>query len=300
VQHDGVVSASLALDIAGITIAIDAGDDLPIDAAGAARKFLCAGGRPAKRPEVRIRAAWGAPMELDRAELLFDPGKGLWRLYRTRGGCRFVFTSPLLGELPYQSASFNQDFTEGEILVRREIFGRRLPLYPLQYPLDELLMVHLLARGRGVEVHGSGIVSRDGSGTLFAGQSGAGKTTMAKLWLSEPGVDILSDERVVLREEAGEIWMYGTPWHGDGQIANQGRARLDRIFFLRHAARNELAAVSRTASIARLFACGFAPFHDAAGLDYSLAFLERVARQCACNELGFRPDRSAIAFVRDS
>ena len=71
--------------------------------------------------------------------------------------------------------------------MRREVFGDRLPIYPLHYPLDELLMVHLLARGRGVEIHGSGIVDADGYGTLFAGQSGAGKTTMSRLWLSEPG-----------------------------------------------------------------------------------------------------------------
>ena len=72
--------------------------------------------------------------------------------------------------------------------------------------------------------------------------------------------------------------MYGTPWHGDGYIANQGRARLRRVVFLRHGARNEFApGLPAPQSIARLFSCSFPPFHDAAGLDYSLRFLERVA-----------------------
>ena len=292
------MSHNLALDIAGITFSLTGDLDLPIDAEGAARKFVRDGDAPHDHPEVRIRTVWGEPVEPPAADLLFDPGKGLWRLYRLGGRHRFVFTAPLLGPLPYQAATFNEDFTEGEVEIRREIFGRRLPVYPLQYPLDELLMVHLLSHGRGVEVHGSGIVSPDGSGTLFAGQSGAGKTTMAKLWIAEPGVTILSDERVVLRQEGDDIWMYGTPWHGDGRIANQGRARLRRIFFLRHAARNQLAPVSATESIARLFSCGFAPFHDRGGLDYTLAFLEQVAKRCACNELGFRPDQSAVDFVR--
>jgi hypothetical protein len=290
------MSHSLALDIAGITIALGSDRDLPIEAEGAARKFVCDG----RRPDVQIRAVWGEPAEPDPADLLFDPGKGLWRLYRIGRRRQFVFTSRLLGPLPYQSASFNESFTEGEIEIRRDIFGRRLPLYPLQYPLDELLMVHLLSQGRGVEVHGSGVVSPEGIGTLFAGQSGAGKTTMAKLWLSEPGVTILSDERVVLRQEGDDVWMYGTPWHGDGRIANQGRARLGRIFFLRPAAQNQIAPLSLTTTIARLFSCGFAPFHDAGGLDYTLQFLERVAERCACNDLGFRPDRSAVDFVRNT
>jgi hypothetical protein len=294
------MSHSLALDIAGISFALDSADDLPIAAEGAARKFVSARVSTGDRPEVRIRTMWGEPVEPPAADLLFDPGKGLWRLYRQGARHRFVFTAPLLGPLPYQAASFNQDFTEGEVEIRREVFGRRLPVYPLQYPLDELLMVHLLSHGRGVEVHGSGIVSPDGTGTLFAGQSGAGKTTMAKLWLSEPGVTVLSDERVVLRQEGDDIWMYGTPWHGDGRIAHQGRARLARIFFLRHAGRHQIAPVSPTETIARLFACGFAPFHDPSGLDYTLSFLEQVAARCACNELGFLPDLSAVAFVRDN
>ena len=295
------MSHTLALDIAGLTIELDSAGDLPIDAEGAARKFVRADlpstGAP-RRADVKLRAVWGEPTEPPAADLLFDPGKGLWRLYRIGGKNRFVFTAPLLGPVPYQAATFNEDFTDGEIEIRRDVFGHRLPVYPLQYPLDELLMVHLLSHGRGVEVHGSGIVSADGVGTLFAGQSGAGKTTMAKLWLSEPDITILSDERVVLRQEGGEIWMYGTPWHGDGRIANQGRARLGRVFFLRHAEQNGLAAVSPTVSVARLFACGFAPFHRPQGLDYTLQFLEQVAQRCDCRELGFRPDRSAVDFVR--
>jgi hypothetical protein len=290
------MSHALGLDIAGITIALRSDGDLPIEAEGAALKFVSAG----QSPQVQIRASWGDPVEPPAADLLFDPGKGLWRLYRLGDRRRFVFTAPTLGPLPYQAATFNQDFTEGKVEIRRAVFGHRLPVYPLQYPLDELLMVHLLAQGRGVEVHGSGLVSADGTGTLFAGQSGAGKTTMAGLWLAEPGVTILSDERVVLRQEGDDIWMYGTPWHGDGRIANPGRARLRRVFFLRHAERNRVAAVSATESIARLFSCGFAPFHDRRGLDYTLQFLEQVVNRCTCTELGFRPDRSAVDFVRDN
>ena len=160
---------------------------------------------------MRIRAGWGDPREPDARDLLFDSGKGLWRLYRGGLGLQFVFTSSPLGTLPYQMASFSPDFTEGEVSVRREVFAGRLPLYPLQYPLDELVMVHLLARGRGVAIHGSGVVDADGRGTLFAGQSGAGKTTMARLWLAGAG-----------RED---------PERRAGRPAPGGRCRLD----VRHA-----------------------------------------------------------------
>jgi hypothetical protein len=120
------------------------------------------------------------------------------------------------------------------------------------------------------------------------------------MWLAEPDVRVLSDERIILRDEGGAIWMYGTPWHGDGHIAAPGRARLDRIFFLRHGPRNTLTAVPAASIVARMFVCGFTPFHDAAGIDFSLGFLGDVAQRVRCDELSFLPDRSAVEFARAS
>ncbi len=211
------------------------------------------------------------------ATVAFDSGKGLWRLYRTADGPQIVFTSPALGPEPYQAAAFSEDFRKGVVTIRREAFAARLPVYPLHYPLDELLMVHLLSRGLGVEVHAAGVVLPDGRGWLFVGVSGAGKSTLSRLWRAQPDVTVLSDERIVLRREGGGLRMYGTPWHGDGQIAEPGSARLDRVFFLRHSPRNVVGPLPLTDALTRFFVCGFTPFHDAAGLEFALGFLESVA-----------------------
>jgi hypothetical protein len=294
------VSAGFILDIAGLPLEVTADDDLPIAAEGSARKFVRAPGEAGPPPFARIHARWGDPQVPRHAATVFDSGKGLWRLYRTAAGPEFVFTSPMLGAAPYQSAAFSEEFRRGAVTLRRASFGGRPAIYPLHYPLDEVFMVHLLARGLGVEVHGGGVVLPDGRGWLFVGVSGAGKTTLSRMWLAEPDVRVLSDERIILREDGGEIWMYGTPWHGDGHIAQPGRARLDRVFFLRHGRKNGLTAVPAASTVARMFVCGFTPFHDAAGLDFSLGFLGDVARRVRCDELAFLPDRSAVAFARAS
>jgi len=294
------VTASITLDIAGLPIQVAADGDLPIAAEGSARKFVRPAGEAGPPPFVRVHARWGDPQVPSDATRVFDSGKGLWRLYRTAAGPEFVFTSPMLGAAPYQAATFSDDFRSGEITLRRQSFADRAAIYPLHYPLDEVFMVHLLSRGLGVEVHGGGVVLPDGRGWLFVGVSGAGKTTLSRMWLSEPGVRVLSDERIILRAEDGAVWMYGTPWHGDGHIAEPGRARLDRVFFLRHGRNNSLTPVPATSAVTRLFVCGFAPFHDAAGIDFSLGFLGDVARQVRCDELAFVPDRSAVAFARAS
>jgi hypothetical protein len=294
------VTAGFTLDIAGLAIELTADPDLAIAAEGSARRFVRPEAGAGPSPSARIHARWGDPRVPAGAEVAFDSGKGLWRLYRTGAGPELVFTSPALGPIPYQSAAFSDDFSRGQVTLRQSSFAGRSPIYPLHYPLDEVFMVHLLARGFGIEIHAGGVVLPDGRGWLLVGPSGAGKSTLCRLWLDEPGVTLLSDERVILRHEAGEIWMYGTPWHGEGQIATPGRARLDRVLFLRHASDNTTAPVASTTVVAWLFACGFPTFHDAQGLDFSLELLGRVAASCRCEELGFVAAPSAVRFLLGS
>ena len=147
--------------------------------------------------DVEIRARWtDTPVE-GGGRLLFDSG-GAWRLHQSDGEFLFTFRSSLGGDLPYKTARFNQAFTAGDVQLSRRHFDQRSSdaVYPLEYPLDELLMIHLLSQGKGVQIHGCAVLDTAGRAYVFAGQSGAGKSTMARLWVNQPGVTLLSDERV--------------------------------------------------------------------------------------------------------
>ena len=71
---------------------------------------------------------------------------------------------------------------------------------PFVGPALELLMITHLARRDGVILHGCGI-SSDGRGVVFAGESGAGKSTLSRLWARKEGIEILSDDRVIVRRQ---------------------------------------------------------------------------------------------------
>lgn len=248
-------------------------------------------------PDVRIRAGWGELAEDPAGRKIFDSG-GLWRLYLNNGYYRFELTSPAVGKLPYTVALFNPDFTSGEVRLRPAFFSTHEPVYPLQHPLDELLMLNLLAKGKGVQVHACGVVDPTGRGYLFAGQSGAGKTTMARLWEKHAGVKILSDDRIILRQLDGKFWMYGTPWHGEAKFASSARAPLNQIFFLRHGQENERLPRAGAEAAALLFSCMFPTFYSPDGLDFSLAFSEAVNQSVACQELRFVPDQRVLQFIQ--
>jgi hypothetical protein len=229
--------------------------------------------------------------------LLFDSG-AVWRAYDNDGGFRIDCFSELFGDLPYKIAMFDRDFRAGRILMRRDVLGDWM--HPLDYPLDEVIVAHLLGRGLGVELHGCGIIDRDGRGQLFVGQSGAGKTTTARVWLSEGDYEIVSDDRVIVRFVDGEWRMFGTPWHGEAELSSPVSAPLGAIHLLVQASRTELVSLPPAQAAASLFGCTFPPFYDAEAIAFTLECLDRIVSDVPVRALRFLPDRSVIDCIRSA
>jgi hypothetical protein len=285
---------ALCLSIAGLGALVQSDQpDLEIKPQGAISRFV----RHDIAPDLTVRARWATQAARPATRAVFDSG-GAWRLDRSRDHFLFHFTSPTLGPMAYKTARVNRSFTASEVRLHRPYFADRRAIYPLEYPLDELLFIHLLARGRGVELHACGVVDTSGEATLFVGQSGAGKSTTARLWHAESGVSILSDDRVVVREIDRRLLAYGTPWHGDEPFASPGAARIARICFLRHGSSHRLDRLTKVEATARLFACSFVPVYDPNAIEFTLAFLARIAERVPCCELQFARDRSVVDFVR--
>jgi len=299
VQRARVVKASVPenvfLRIADIVYAIVSIDPfLKLHTEVAIQKFIVDEGNP----HVSIEARLDDLSTMKKGdEKIFDSG-ALWQLYKYNGGYLFSLTSPSFGSTPYKVARVNKDFTRGEVLLHRTYFDKDQPVDPLQYPLDELLFTNYLSLGRGAEVHSCGIVDSSKRGHLFVGQSGAGKTTMAKLWQDVPDIIALSDDRIVLRKSGEKIWMYGTPWHGDAKIASPDRAPLTQVYFLSKGTKNGLIPLSKTDATARFFACSFLPFYNPEAIEFSLGFFEEVVRTVPCYELRFVPDKKVVEFIQ--
>src|SRR5271154_3604872 len=89
--------------------------------------------------DVRIDVDWTDNLEIPSSTPVFQSG-GLWSLFEESGGYRFYFSAPNLGPSPYKAAWFDKKFSRGLLLLFREYFAAGEPIYPLEYPLDELLM----------------------------------------------------------------------------------------------------------------------------------------------------------------
>jgi hypothetical protein len=247
-------------------------------------------------PDIEVNVEWAESFQACQGERAFDSG-AVWSLFRDGTDFVFDFASPALGARPYKRLRADRNFRTAQLILSREALGERRPVFPLEYPADELLITNYLASGLGVEVHGCGLVDTEAGGQLFLGHSGAGKSTTTLLWKSLRNPEILSDDRIILRLRDGELWMYGTPWHGEAAFASAGKAKISRIFILQHGKRNEMVAISRSRAVGELFARCFPPFHSAAAINCTLGFLNRVVDAVPCYEFRFIPDSGAVEAV---
>ncbi|MGH9687217.1 MAG: hypothetical protein ACRD5K_09015 [Candidatus Acidiferrales bacterium] len=283
---------SIAIQVAGQVFGLFAESTVGL----ALGKELAAFAVDADSCDVRMTVNWTREMNLPRRRPLFESG-GLWSVYQENGGYRFFFSTSALGDTPYKSAWFDEGFAGGCVQLFQPYFDASRAIYPLEYPLDELVMIHRLARGEGVEIHGLGVVDDAGRGHLFIGHSGAGKSTLARLWQQESRALILSDDRIILRERDGRIWMHGTPWHGDAGIASPQAAPLHRAYLIEHGGRTEFIDVTKGRAAAELLARCFVPHYSADAMDFTLGFLARVAQETPCRVFRFLPDKSAVEAI---
>jgi hypothetical protein len=237
------------------------------------------------QPDVVLDAEWGDLSAPCAGTQTFRSGK-VWNAYRHGDGAlELRFWSPVLGPSAYKSAVLDPARSSGRIVMHREYFVDRVA-DPIEYPLDELLTWEMLSAGRGVAIHASSVVDAQGRGLLFVGRSGAGKTTMARLW-HEAGAVVPSDERTILTMAPAGPLLHGTPWPGDGGFSEPVSAPLGAIFFIDHGADLELSPVRPADATARLVANSFVPYHSHHGLDASLGLLAQVVNAAPCRDLRF-------------
>jgi hypothetical protein len=176
-------------------------------------------------PDISVQLGWLPRLPPAPARQLFDSGC-TWRLYEEEMGLRFDFYIAALGKLPYKSLRIDSQFSRATLQMSEEVSaGMAYSLSPLAYPLDELLIMHRLTQEKAIELHSCGIVRPDGTGNLFVGHSGAGKSTTTRLWTAREDVEVLSDDRIIVRRDESGCGVE-TPFRVAGGASEPGVLRL--------------------------------------------------------------------------
>ena len=231
---------------------------------------------------------------LPRDRLLFD-SQSVWTVQQSGTSLLYEFTSPVFEPPIYKSVCIDADYTQGTLCVagRARDSSRPLP-HPLDAPLDQLIFSHHLAIRGHVELHCCTLVRR-GKAVVLTGFSGAGKTTSARLWHSaHPEVQILSDDRVIVRREGEQLRVFGTPWCGEGQFALNASAPLGAIVFLQHGLDNVLTPIDPRVAARELYARTFPPAWNEGAVSAVLETVSAMAKGVPVHHFSCRADLSAV------
>jgi len=167
------------------------------------------------------------------------------------------------------------------------------------YSIDSVLRIThslLLAMEGGFQLHASSAI-RNRCAFLFAGVSGAGKTTTVKL--APPDAVVLTDEISYVRRTDAGYRAYGTPFAGE--LARPGAnasAPVQRVCLLKQSPQNRLQPVSRPKAIRALMRHVLFFAQDK---ELVARVLDSVVRFVSCvevMEMEFTPDHRAWELIR--
>ncbi len=123
-----------------------------------------------------------------------------------------------------------------------------------------ILVAYRLHELGGAVIHGAGLVM-DGEGLLFAGRSGAGKSTVSRMGL-ERGLTVLSDDlNALLPPDDGVVRLAGLPFTGDLPKGDSSVVPLRGLYRLVQDPADSLHPLGRAEAVATLMACS--PFLNA-------------------------------------
>jgi hypothetical protein len=243
----------------------------------------------AEEPDIQVNLVRGQPD--DAATRKFFGSYPIWDLYRSDRSSIIKFYDNMPGLS--RALAFKADLKEANLYFPA---GTDQFIHPFHGPVLELLMINYLAQSRGTIIHSCGIKLGD-KGILFVGESGAGKSTLAKLWHQADDVDILSDDRTIVRKNAEKYWIYGTPWHGEAKFGAPYTAELDRIYFIKHGAANSARQMRSAEPVQNLLTCSFPPYWDPKGMKFTMDFFSDMTATLPCYELFVKPDMGVVEYI---
>jgi hypothetical protein len=292
------MTAFAHMSIAGVNFVIDRSETLPLQGTSPAyRSFFGQTAGPPAAIEVKVDLDLTPLPEINPLARIFEAGA--WSMFRENGHYLLALNSAVSGR-PRQLARFDHEVNRVAVYYgpssASHKAGQTWLSNPITYPLDQLLLMYILARREGALVHGAGMAIQ-GRGFIFPGRSGAGKSTLSRQFAGRPGVERLSDDRMIVRKIEGGWQAFGTPWPGTERIAVNGSAPLAGIFFIYHAPANRVVALNPQQALERLLPVTSIPWYDREIVPAILSFYEELVAQVPAYELHFKPTVEVAGFL---
>ena len=225
---------------------------------------------------------------------------GMPRIEVYRSADEWLFRVAQVADAPVCcEVRMSKDFRQAVLTVLRET-----PLHTLRFAIDNavmLLFAFATAHEHILEMHAS-VVVHEGRAWLFLGHSGTGKSTHARQWLAQYHTAyLLNDDNPVLRvDDAGKVWVYGSPWSGKTPCYRNERVPVAAIVQLEQAPQNTMVNLAPSQAYAyMLSSCsGLKVLHEA--MDGIHDTISRIVLGVTMKKLKCLPDKQAAQLCYES
>lgn len=168
-----------------------------------------------------------------------------------------------------------------------------------RHSIDSVIrIIHTLelAREGGFLLHSASAI-RNGRSFLFAGRSGAGKTTLSRL--APAGVCLLSDEVSYVRKSGNTFQAWGTPFTGElGTPGANRSAPVEALCFLHQAQENRLIPIDEAEALRGLLTNVLFFAHDPELVRQIFDTASEFAASVNAFQMNFTPGEEAWEIVQ--
>ena len=151
----------------------------------------------------------------------------------------------------------------------------------------------------GFVFHGC-VIEHNGGAYVFTAQSGVGKTTHARNWLSEFGdkVHILNGDKPIIRIIDGVPYACGTPWKGKEGYGVNEMCPLRAIAFIERGERNTAERTTVADALIRLMKQVYLPVGNPLALAKTMKIADKVLKEIPLVTLkcNMDPESAHVAF----
>jgi hypothetical protein len=249
--------------------------------------------QPAQTSDINIHCITGLPaLPFKTEDLVFEAkndNQKFYSIYRLDDQLGFVIYNQQTKDDIQQIAVLDKTFTHWTI------YSELTPdncIPALKYPMGPIVMLYMTLNAEAVLMHAS--CAFDGKNArLFSGFSGAGKSTMSKIW-SDAGSQIINDDRLVIRKRADGFFVYNTPMYYKDIPKS---APLSSVYLISHSPENKLKKLQGAQAISKVMAFCIQNNYDKEFIQSRLQFFSQLCSQIPVSELGFVPNESVVSFI---
>ena len=229
-------------------------------------------------------------------ECLNDEAPYFWIFEEADG--RFSFGFSYTKKHPDCLLFCSEDFTENVVYIA-EAGAQRYAEFALSNAVM-LLYTFCTAPYDTLMVHAS-VIAHEGSGYMFLGRSGTGKSTHSRLWLNHiADTYLLNDDNPVVRFLDGQAVVYGTPWSGETPCYKNESMSLGGVVRLSQAPYNKIARLAPLQSFASLMPACSCMRWDGRSVAALHKAVEKVISVVPCWHLECLPDEAAAVLCNST